>query len=110
MENTDTSDSDVRDPVEITQITFQLFHYYLDELEKECGDITCSECGNQMWNIFRSPPKEGEDEKPNVVTFPMPLSPGIGMWSFPIACSRCGSMRFFEASAVYDWLRKKDKL
>ena len=110
METTKNPDPKVRDPFEITKISFELFKFYLDELEKEFGDITCNECGNQLWNIFRAPVPEGAEEKPNVVTFPMPFSPGVGMWSFPISCSRCGSMRFFEASAVYDGLRKHGKL
>ncbi|ELY2767160.1 hypothetical protein SMC44_002680 [Cronobacter malonaticus] len=107
MEQKSKQEPQVRDPLEITKVTYELFKFFLDELERERGDITCAECGNQMWNIFRAP---GTEEKPNVVTFPMPFSPGIGMWSFPISCSRCGSMRFFEASTVVDSLRKLGKL
>lgn len=107
MEETKKKEPNIRDPLEITRVTYELFKFFLDELERECGDITCSECGNQMWNVFKAP---GPEEKPNVVTFPMPLSPGLGMWSFPISCSKCGSMRFFEASIVVDMLRKHGKL
>lgn len=107
MEDIQNPKSEVRDPSEIKKVTFDLFKFYLDELEKECGDIKCSECGNHLCNIFRAP---GPEEKPNVVTFPMPLSPGMGMWAFPISCSKCGSMRFFEASTVVDSLRTNGKL
>lgn len=107
MDIADKNNNEIRDPLEITKVTFDLFRFYLDGLEKECGDIKCSECGNHMWNIFRAP---GPEDKPNVVTFPMPLSPGMGMWAFPISCSKCGSMRFFEASIVVDSLRSHGKL
>lgn len=107
MEDVKSINSEVRDPAEIKKVTFDLFHLFLNELEKECGGIKCSECGHSLWNIFRAP---GEEERTNVVTFPMPLSPGVGMWAFPISCSKCGSMRFFEASIVVDTLRKQGKL
>ncbi|HDG1697560.1 TPA: hypothetical protein PFE29_004453 [Kluyvera ascorbata] len=107
MESAAKTNNEIRDPLEITKVTFDLFKFYLDELEKECGEIHCAECGNHLWNIFRAP---GPEAKPNVITFPMPLSPGLGMWAFPISCSKCGSMRFFEASIVVDSLRANGKL
>lgn len=107
MDNKEDLEQTVRDPGEIAGVTFDLLKEYLEDLELISGEINCSECGKTSWNIFRSPL---DKEKPNVVTFPMPFTPGYGIWSFPVACDSCGSMRFFEASTVLDELRKSGKL
>ncbi|MDI9766784.1 MULTISPECIES: hypothetical protein [Pantoea] len=97
----------VRDSSEITKITFDMIKYFFQEIEHKHGESECSFCHSTTWHIHKSP---YDPSNPNVVTFPMPFSPGIGMWAFPIACADCGDMKFFEASKVYDFLKSKGKL
>lgn len=105
MEEVKKTNVIIRDSKEVTEITFDIFQSYLSDIEKEFGEIKCSECGSHLWNILRSP---NNQNSPNVVTLPMPLSPGMGIWAFHISCNNCGSMRFFEASHVVEKINKKD--
>lgn len=96
-----------RDPNEIKDVTVHLFKEYLHTIEQQYGEMICPTCKGSLWNIPISP---NDSEHPNVVTMPMPLNAGFGVWAFHIICDQCGNMRFFEAATTIDSLRHQMKL
>lgn len=96
-----------RDPNEIRDVTLKAFKNYLHDLESNFGEMICPTCTGSLWNIPVSP---NDTSHPNVVTFPMPLNAGYGVWAFHVICDRCGQMRFFEAASTIDAMRRENKL
>ena len=95
-----------RDPIEIRDVSVDKFKSFFSKLEAK-KELPCTVCEGTLWDIPCSP---NDETHPNVITLPMPFSPGFGVWAFHIVCAECGSMMFFEASKVVDALRKSGDL
>lgn len=104
-ENKDNS-KERRDPNEIRGVTVEKFKVFFSKLEDK-KELPCAVCGGTLWDIPCSP---NDETHPNVITLPMPFSPGFGVWAFHIVCDGCGNMMFFEASKVVDALRETGEL
>lgn len=83
---------------DITHVTLQHLKNYLLDVYRQRGDLNCPCCKSNIWTFHPSPE---DPEKANIVTLPMPLSKGLGMWAFPVTCSSCGFMILLEAAKIF---------
>ncbi len=95
------------DPNLVKKITTKILMQYIHDIEARSGDIVCPVCHSTEWLV---PTSKSDTEHPNVVTMPLPLQPGIGMWAFPVTCITCYNMLFFETSLVAKELAKNGKI
>lgn len=79
---------------------------FLKSFDKEDHDLVCSCCQGIKWEINGRP---NDKEKPVIVTLPLPMVDGAGVWAFPITCTKCGEMKFFHTHKVAAWIHENKK-
>jgi len=77
---------------------------FLKSFEKDDHDLKCSCCKGSRWEINSNP---NDKSKPVIVTMPLPLINGSGVWAFYVVCYTCGEIKLFHTSKVATWLHEK---
>lgn len=78
-------------------ITREEFAKYFEGVESKFGELECSMCKTSMWVV---PSRDDDPDLMAVLTLPLPLSHGRGMWVYPVVCKECGYMTYFASSHV----------
>jgi hypothetical protein len=89
----------------VMSTTIEDFSRYLNSFNKN-NHVKCSTCGNVEWEIFANP---NDANKPVIVTLPLPMTEGAGIWSFYLMCKNCGEMKLINTNKVAAWLHKNKK-
>ncbi|MEF9674483.1 hypothetical protein ABRQ00_10955 [Pectobacterium aroidearum] len=97
-QNNSEKNDKIGDPAIAKKVTIPMLKKYFDDLEQERGkEVECIICAGTKWIVPTSP--EGDD-KPIIITLPMPFHGQMGVWAFPISCKKCSNMLLLEASIV----------
>jgi len=78
-------------------ITRKEFVKYFEDVESKFGELECSMCKTSMWVV---PSRDDDPDLMAVLTLPLPLSHGRGMWVYPVVCKECGFLAYFASSHV----------
>lgn len=98
VEKKEPQQYDPNDSVGIARsITHQEFIEYFNSCEKKYGELACPMCRTSLWVVS---PQDSGSTQPLMVTFPLPMVQGMGVWSFPIFCSECGYTVLYNATYV----------
>lgn len=79
------------------------FKFFLQSFEKDGHDLTCSCCKGTSWEINSAP---NDKNKPVIVTMPLPLVSGSGVWAYYVVCNTCGEIKLFHTNKVATWLHE----
>lgn len=85
-------------------ITKHEFAKYFEEFESKCGELQCPMCRTSMWIV---PSREDNPELMAILTMPIPMSNGRGMWIYPVYCKECGYVSSFASNHVAAKIRGK---
>lgn len=101
MENTDNKQLEAEksnEDVEIARsVSHQEFLDYFNACEAKYGELACPMCKTSLWIVS---PQEGDSLQPLMVTLPLPMVRGVGVWSFPVFCSECGYTVMYNTNHV----------
>lgn len=76
---------------------------YFVSFESKHGDVICPVCRCSSWAILSRPETENS---PAVLTIPLPMTQGRGMWIYPIMCSGCGYILSFSCNYIVNKLKE----
>ncbi|MET3814536.1 hypothetical protein [Pantoea sp. UYEF8] len=100
------ADKKINLPELVLSATTQDFKDFLKSFEKDGKDLQCSCCGGSHWEINSNP---NDKEKPVIITLPLPMISGSGVWAFFVICSTCGEIKLFNTNKVATWLHARKK-
>jgi len=78
-------------------ITKEELAEYFRKFEHDYGEFACPLCKHKTWVVTSRP---DDADHPAILTFPIPLVHGRGMWVFPVICQECGFVASFAANKV----------
>jgi len=99
--NQSRSEERMQDALSITRHEFAKF---FEDFESRCGELVCPMCRTSMWLV---PSREDNPELMAILTLPLPLSSGRGMWVYPVFCKECGYLSNFASNHVAAKIRGK---
>lgn len=99
-------DKKINLPQLVLSTTMEDFKDFLKSFERDGKDLQCSCCGSTHWEINNNP---NDKNKPVIITLPLPLISGSGVWAFFVICATCGEMKFFNTNKVAAWLHERRK-
>ncbi|ELI9009172.1 TPA: hypothetical protein ACNVSH_001566 [Klebsiella aerogenes] len=70
---------------------------YVGEYEAKHGDMVCPLCRSTVWAITG---RRDSSEHAAILTVPIPLEAGRGMWVYPVICVECGYVATFSTNHV----------
>lgn len=88
----------------VRNMTISDFKSYLHSFSKH-PHLVCSVCSGTKWTIHSNPE---DNDKPIIITLPIPFVEGVGVWCFFLMCSRCGKMNFINTNKVAEWVRNNN--
>lgn len=97
-----TQEQQINIPEIVLNTTISDFKRYLNSFNKY-QHVACSVCSGTEWTINASP---NDQNKPVIVTLPIPFVDGAGIWCFYLMCQSCGEMKLINTNKVAEWLHK----
>lgn len=91
---------DIKDRENVSKalsITRQDFGDYFTAYEEKFGELHCPLCQNSKWAIM---PRDDDKQYTAILTIPLPMVSGRGMWVYPLICAECGYVVHFAANHV----------
>lgn len=78
-------------------VTRKDFADYFTAYEEKYGELHCPLCKTSKWGII---PREDDKEFTAILTIPLPMVSGRGIWVYPLICSECGFVVHLAANHV----------
>ncbi|EPK7664745.1 hypothetical protein MOV73_003765 [Raoultella ornithinolytica] len=83
-------------------VTSEELSNYIGAYEETLGDMVCPLCRTSVWAITG---RTDSTEHTAILTVPIPMVAGRGMWVYPIVCVECGFVAMFSTNHVSSRIR-----